>query len=108
MYNSQVRGTSALIQASIDSVEKGRELADKAAEKMGAVIESAEESADHARKMAELSERQTASIERVRGQMTTISNIVSRTLQTAVESGEIAREVSEDAGKMDEIVSAYR
>ena len=103
-----VRGTSALIQASIESVEKGRELADKAAEKMGAVIESAEESAAHARKMAELSERQAASIMRVRGQMDTISGIVSRTLQTAVESGEIAGEVAEDAGKMDEIVSAYR
>lgn len=103
-----VQGTSALIQASIDSVERGRELAGRAAEKMGGVTESAEESADHARRMAELYERQAASIEVVRGQMDTISGIVERTLQTAVESGEIAREVSGDAAKMDEIVRAYR
>lgn len=103
-----VQGTSALIQASINSVERGRELAGRAAEKMSGVTESADESADHARRMAELYERQAVSIEVVRGQMETISGIVSRTLQTAVESGEIAREVSGDANKMDEIVRAYR
>ena len=75
---------------------------------MSGVTESADESADHARRMAELYERQAVSIEVVRGQMETISGIVSRTLQTAVESGEIAREVSGDANKMDEIVRAYR
>lgn len=102
-----VRGTSALIQASIDSVEKGRELANKAAEKINGVMESAEESALHSRKMSELYERQTTFIETVRGQMDMILDSVNNSLQTAVESGEIAKEVAEDAGKMNNIVKDF-
>ncbi|MCM1298446.1 MAG: methyl-accepting chemotaxis protein [Firmicutes bacterium] len=103
-----VKGTSALIQASINSVDRGCELANRAAEKMSGVMESAEESARHAKKMAELSERQAASIEHVRSQMETISDVVARTLETAEESSEIAHEVSENAGKMDEIVKTNK
>ena len=103
-----VQNTSALIQSSIESVEKGTVLAKQVAEKMGGVMETSESSAEHARLIAELTERQTQSIEAVRNQLEQISIITSQNSQTSVESADIARSVADEASKMDEIVRSFR
>lgn len=103
-----VQNTSALIQTSIESVEKGTGLAERAAEKMSGVMDTAEKSAEHARHIAELTDRQTRAIESVRNQLEQIMITIRRNSQTSVESTDIARAVAREASRMDEIVKEFR
>ncbi len=103
-----VQNTSALIQTSIESVEKGTVLAKRAAEKMAGVMDTAESSAEHAKHIAELTDRQTRSIEAVKEQLEQISVITSHNAQTSVESTDIARSVAREASIMDDIVKHFR
>ena len=103
-----VKNTSSLIQTSIAAVEKGTTLAEQAAERMESVIKSSENSAEHAKQIAELTSRQTEAIASVRQRMDQISLVISQSLQTAVESSDIARSVADEAKLMDEIVSGFR
>ena len=103
-----VQNTSTLIQSSIESVENGTALAKRVAEKMNGVMETAESSAEHARLIAELTDRQTKAIESVRSQLEQISVIITQNSHTSVESAEIARSISREASMMDEIVRDFR
>lgn len=103
-----VKNTSSLIQTSIAAVEKGTTLAEQAAEHMESVMKSSENSAEHAKQIAELTSRQTEAIASVRQRMDQISLVISQSLQTAVESSDIARSVADEAKLMDEIVSGFR
>ena len=103
-----VQNTSTLIQSSIESVEKGTDLAKRAAHKMSGVMETAESSAEHARRIAELTNRQTQAIESVRAQLEQISIIISQNSHTSVESADIARSVADEASMMNDIVKDFR
>lgn len=103
-----VQNTSTLIQSSIESVEKGTSLAKQAAKKMSGIMETAESSAEHARAIAELTDRQTRAIESVRHQLEQISIVISQNSHTSVESADIARSVADEASMMDDIVKDFR
>lgn len=103
-----VQSTAALIAASNDAVQRGKEVADGVAERMAAVIGTAEESAAHANSIAELTERQAAAIDAVKEKIAQISDVITETSQTAVESAAIAASVAEDSQKVDDIVSQFR
>ena len=103
-----VQNTTELINASLEAVQRGREVADGVAGRMGAVISTAEESAVHADSIAKLTEKQAAAIAAVKDRIDYISNIISETSQTAVQSADIAASVADDTKKMDDIVSEFR
>ncbi|MCH5347930.1 MAG: hypothetical protein J1E40_01275 [Oscillospiraceae bacterium] len=103
-----VQNTSVLIQSSIESVEKGTILAEKVAEKMGGVIETSESSAEYARRITELTNRQNQAIESVRAQLEQVSSIISQNSETAVESADIARSVAEEASNMNLVTSRFK
>jgi len=103
-----VQNTAELIDASIRAVHRGREVADNVAERMNAVITTAEESAAYSDSIAKLTEKQAAAIDAVKERIAQISDIISETSHTAVQSAEIASSVAEDTRKMEDIVSEYR
>lgn len=97
--------TSALIQASIEAVNKGTALAGNVDTIMQSVIDISKTSAKHSKKIAELTENQTRSVNSVRERMGEISAAVARSTQTAAECTDTARAVSDEVRRMNEIVT---
>ena len=87
---------------------KDLKLAKSVAERMSDAIQISQQSSSHARRIAELTESQLASINEVRNKIDSISSVVSQTSQTSEESADIARSVSEDVRKMSQIVKDYK
>ena len=103
-----VQNTSELIGASMEAVQRGKAVADVVAQRMNAVITTAEESAAHADSIAKLTERQAAALDAVNQRVVQISEIIAENSQTAEESANIAGAVAADTRKMDDIVKAFR
>ncbi len=99
-----VQNTADLISASMDAVRRGREVADNVAQRMNAVIETAEQSAAYSDSIEKLTETQVSAIDNVKERVAQISEIIAENSQTAEESANIANSVAEDTRKMDDIV----
>ena len=106
--SDSVKNTTALINESLDAVQQGRDLADTVLKSMGAVIETAEESARHAELISQLNRSQASSVSSVKMHIETISQMVSQSTQSSEESSQIATSVADEAKRMDEIVSTFR
>ena len=103
-----VKNTSMLINSSLEAVMRGRNVADEVSEKTNAVIETSNQSAEHARLINELTKRQANAIENVRSNIENISRMVELNAETSVESTRIAGDIAQDVQKMDAIVRNYR
>lgn len=103
-----VSNTAALIDSSLEAVQRGKEIADTVAERMNTVIQTAEQSAVHARTITEMTEKQNNSIAAVKDRMQEISVVIAQTSATAEQSTAIAGEVSENVRKMDNVVGSFR
>lgn len=103
-----VKNSSALIQSSIESVEKGTVLAERVAEKMSGVIGTSESSAEYANSITEITNRQAQAIDTVRSQLDQVSEVISQNAQTAVESADIARSVAKSATEMNNVTSRLK
>ena len=103
-----VEDTAALIDASIDAVQRGREISENVAQRMNEVISTADESAVYADSIAKLTVKQADAISAVRGRIEQISTIIGNTSHTAIECANAAEEVADDTHKLDEIVSEFK
>lgn len=103
-----VSNTAALIDASLDAVSRGKEIADNVAERMTAVFKTAEESAEHSRIITGMTEKQNESAAAVKERIARISGIVRQTTVTSEQSNAIAAEVADNARRMDDVVRAFR
>ena len=103
-----VSNTAALIDTSLDAVRRGKEIADNVADRMTAVISTAEESASHARVISEMTEKQNTSAAAVKERIEQISAVVAQTTETSEHSTDIAGEVSENARRMEDVVKSFR
>ncbi len=75
---------------------------------MSGVMEASEKSAEHAGIITKQTAWQVEAIAAMKEKIEQISQVVALNVQTSVESTEIARLVSEEVGRMDEIVSEFR
>ena len=103
-----VQSAGALLTASLEAVQRGKEVADGVAERMNSVITTAEESAASADTIAQLTEKQASAISAVKDRVQQVAQIIAETSRTAEESASIAGSVAEDTRRMDEIVSQFR
>ncbi len=71
-------------------------------------MEASEKSAEHAGIITKQTAWQVEAIAAMKEKIEQISQVVALNVQTSVESTEIARLVSEEVGRMDEIVSEFR
>ena len=106
--SDSVKNTTTLINESLDAVQQGRDLADAVMKSMGAVIETAEESAKHAELISQLNRRQASSVSSVKMHIETISQMVAQSTQSSEESSQIATSVADEAKRMDDIVSNFK
>lgn len=103
-----VKNTSKLIKSSIESVKKGTAIAEETADILVNVLQSAENSAEHARLIAELTSSQMESIGSVRERIQQVTKQIDRSSRTSVESAELARTVAEESQNMDKITKEFR
>lgn len=103
-----VEDTAELIDSTLEAVHRGRMISDAVAERMGAVITSAEESAVHADSIAQLTEKQADAITAVKARIEQITEIINASSETAAECANAANEVAADTNRMDSIVSEFR
>ncbi len=103
-----VQDASTLLGASLEAVQRGKDVADGVAQRMNSVIATAEESAASADTIAQLTEKQANAISAVKDRVQQIAQIIAETSRTAEESASIAGSVAQDTRKMDEIVGQFR
>jgi len=76
--------------------------------RMSGVLEASEKSAEHAGIITKQTAWQVEAIAAMKEKIEQISQVVALNAQTAVESNEIVGRVSEEMGRMDEIISEFR
>lgn len=100
------KNTSALIQTTIDAVDKGTLLAENVAKRMEDVIRLSQESTEQSAAIIRLTESQADSARSAESKMQRISESAAGSLKTAEESAQIAHSVSEQVRKMNMIVKS--
>lgn len=98
--------TSALIQTTIEAVEKGTLLAGNVAKRMDDVIRLSEESTEQSAAIIRLTESQAGSARSADEKMQRIADSAAGNVKTAEESAQIAHSVSEQVRKMNMIVKS--
>ena len=99
------RNTTVLINEAIQAVENGTQYAKTAASQMDVIISSSAKSEEQARKIAMLTKNQQTAVIDIKTRIAAVSNVISDNTQTAAESADIARSVSDEVEKMNIIVS---
>ena len=99
------KNTADLINASIEAVAEGTQYARAATGHIGEILKCSEESEAHAKRIAELTREQQVNVHEIKTQMAAISDTVTASAQTASESAEMARALSEDVDQMNAIVA---
>ncbi len=98
--------TSALIQTTIEAVDKGTLLAGNVAKRMDDVIALSEKSTEQSAAIIRLTESQASSARSADEKMQRISESTAGNLKTAEESAQVAHSVSEQVRKMNMIVKS--
>jgi Methyl-accepting chemotaxis protein len=91
------KNTTALIQSSVASVAKGREIADATAQSLSSIIESAKKAADLIGEISAASNEQAASIRQISAGIDQISAVVQTNSATSEESAATSEELSSQA-----------
>ena len=99
--------TTALINDSIKAVETGSEYAKIAAEQMESIISYSRMSEEYARKIDDLTQNQQVAVDNIKTRIAAVSQVITDNTSTASESAEIARAVSDEVERMNDIVSSF-
>ena len=97
--------TSELLSESIRGVQNSAQFAQDTANQMASVIECAKLSGEYAQHINELTFEQKEAITEITSSIASVSDIVSTNTQTALESAGIARSVSDEVERMNQIVA---
>lgn len=99
--------TAALIEASLKSVEKGRQIADATAISMSSVVNGVVEITDTIAEITTASNDQAQSVDQVTAGMEQISKVVQTTSATAQESAAASEELSSQAQNLKTYVDKF-
>lgn len=100
--------TAALIESSIHSVEKGKQIVDKTAKSLLSVVEGTREVIDTIDKITSASNEQAGSLSQITTGIDQISAVVQTNSATAEESAAASEELSGQAQLMQNLVSRFR
>ncbi|MCM1167234.1 MAG: methyl-accepting chemotaxis protein [Ruminococcus sp.] len=106
--STAVKNTAALITASMNAVNEGKEIADNVLVKMQNVKEISDQSAVHSELISKLTREQADSVAMVRSRMEQISQAVAQNSEVSEESTRIAEQVADGARQMEAIASEFR
>jgi len=102
------KNTTALIEGSIKSVEKGTKLVDETAKSLVKIVESTKQTSALVNEIAEASQIQAQSITQVTQGVEQISAVVQTNSATAEESAAAASELSTQASILKELVDSFK
>lgn len=102
------KDTSALIEGSMQAVEKGMKIADETAQSLLYVVESAQAAAVTVDSIAGAAKLQAASLAQVTQEIDQISNVIHTNSATSEESAAASEELSGQAQMLKELVAQFR
>lgn len=102
------KNTAALIESSIQAVEKGNEIAHETAEQLSTVVDGANVIVTTINSIADASKSQADAIEQVTTGVDQISGVVQTNSATAEESAAISEELSGQAQILKELVERFK
>lgn len=98
------KDTEVLITASIQAVEHGTQLAHSATSHMDEILKCSRQSEAHAKEIVRLTHEQQEDVHQIRTRVSEANEIISANTQTATESADMARMLSEEVERMNEII----
>ena len=102
-----VKDTAELIESSIKSVEKGKEIADITAVSLEYVVEHTKEAVQLVDNITKLLEEQAISIEQINGEIDQIADVVQSNSAIAEESAAASEELSAQAETLEVMISRF-
>lgn len=102
------KSTAALIEGTVQAVEKGTGIANATAQSLNAVVESTKEVVLSVDKIASAAEQQAASIQQVTQGIDQISSVVQTNSATAEESAAASEELSGQAQMLKDLVGQFK
>lgn len=101
------QNSTALIENSIQAVEKGKDIADQTVKTMQEVLVATEKSTDLVNRIASASEAQSTSISQISLGVDQISSVVQTNSATAEESAASSQEMADHAVQLQRLVEYY-
>ena len=102
------KSTAALIEGTVEAVEKGTGIANATAQSLNAVVESTKSVVDTVDKIASAAEQQASSIAQVTQGIDQISSVVQTNSATAEESAAASEELSGQAQVLKNLVGQFK
>ena len=101
------QNSAELIHASIQAVAESTQFAQAATDRMDEILKCSRQSEGYAKKIAALAHGQQDDVHEIRERVSAINDIVSTNTETASESADMARFLSEGVEQMNEIVAVH-
>ncbi|WP_349946484.1 methyl-accepting chemotaxis protein [Lacrimispora sp. BS-2] len=102
------QNTTALIESTVDSIEKGRLLADKAAGSLLTVVDTSKNVEERIRQIAKASDEESFAVNQIAAGLEQISAVVQTNSATAEESAAASEELSGQAHMLKSLVNRFK
>ncbi len=102
------KNTTALIESTVDSIEKGRLLADKAAGSLLTVVDTSKNVDERIRQIAKASDEESFAVNQIAAGLEQISAVVQTNSATAEESAAASEELSGQAHMLKSLVNRFK
>ncbi|MDR1771406.1 MAG: methyl-accepting chemotaxis protein [Hungatella sp.] len=102
------KNTTALIESTVDSIEKGRLLADKAARSLLTVVDTSKNVDERIRQIAKASDEESYAVNQIAAGLEQISAVVQTNSATAEESAAASEELSGQAHMLKSLVNRFK
>ena len=99
------KDSASLITASLRAVEESTRFARTASSHIDNIIKCSQQSEEHAKKIAALTNEQREDVHEIQARVDEINSVITENTETASESAEMARSLSTDVEKMNRIVA---
>ncbi len=102
------KDTAALIDHSIQTVEKGSGIADATAKSLLSIVQSTEQSAEYIRRISEASNQQAGALAQINQNVDQITAVIQTNSATAEESSAASEELSGNAQVLNELIHQFK
>lgn len=102
------KNTTALIESTVDAIEKGRLLADKAAGSLLTVVETSRSVDERIRQIAKASDEESYAVTQIAAGLEQISSVVQTNSATSEESAAASEELSGQAQMLKSLVNRFK
>lgn len=102
------KNTTALIESTVEAIQNGRRLADKAAESLNDVVDTSKSVDERVRQIAKASEEESYAVTQIAAGLEQISAVVQTNSATSEESAAASEELSGQAQMLKSLVNRFK